>query len=241
MATPVRISDIALYLRCPRLVYFDALSDLHRKVSTEHLLLRGLMLGLSEDGPLKNQLFDCLEKLKQELPVIFGDEIDLQELGQSAREVEALIPGMAQGLASVASLILPSEVELDLRSERIGLSGRLDRLVTKEPTPSIIRTGSAPQDGVWKKDRLQLAGYAMLVEERCGIRIKQGLIEYPRSGTIRLIQIHSVDRSRILRLRDRIAQIKEGRLPDKPNEPSCDGCEVRDKCETRVSLASKFF
>jgi len=186
VATPVRISDIGLYLRCPRLVYFDALSDLHRKVSTEHLLLRGLMLGLSEDGPLKNQLFDCLEKLKQELPVIFGDEIDLQELGQSVREVEALIPGMAQGLASVASLILPSEVELDLRSERIGLSGRLDRLVTKEPTPSIIRTGSAPKEGIWRKDRLRLAGYVMLAEEKYDIRINQGLVEYPRSGVIPL-------------------------------------------------------
>jgi CRISPR-associated exonuclease Cas4 len=117
----------------------------------------------------------------------------------------------------------------------------LDRLITKGPVPSIIRTGSAPKEGVWRKDRLRLAGYVMLAEEKYGIRIDQGLVEYPRSSVIRLVQIHSVDRSRVLRLRDRIAQIKEGRLPDRPNEPSCDGCEVRDKCETRVSLASKFF
>jgi CRISPR-associated exonuclease Cas4 len=241
MTTPVRISDIGLYLRCPRLVYFDALSDLHRKISPLHLLLRGLMLSLSEDGPLEDQLLGSLAKMEHELPVIYGDEIDLQELWESAREVEALISGMAQGLGSAIDQIMPSEVELDLRSERLGLSGRLDRLVTNGPAPSIIRTGAAPHDGVWKKDRLQLAGYSMLAEEKYGVRIKQGLVEYPRLGTVRLVQIHSVDRSRVLRLRDRIAQIKDGRLPDQPKEAACNSCEVRDRCETRVSLASKFF
>jgi CRISPR-associated exonuclease Cas4 len=241
MATPVRISDIGLYLRCPRLVYFDALSDLHRKISPVHLLLRGLMLSLSEEGNLENQLLNSLAKQEQELPLIYGDEIDIQELGLAIQEVAALVPGMAQGLASTTNQILPSEVEVDLRSERLGLSGRLDRLITNDSIPSIIRTGSAPEDGVWKKDRLQLAGYAMLAEEKYGIRVKHGLIEYPRSGKIRPVQIHSVDRSRVLRLRDRIALIKDGRLPDRPKEASCDGCEVRDRCETRVSLASKFF
>jgi len=41
----------------------------------------------------------------------------------------------------------------------------LDRLITKGPVPSIIRTGSAPKEGVWRKDRLRLAGHVMLAEE----------------------------------------------------------------------------
>jgi CRISPR-associated exonuclease Cas4 len=241
MITLVRISDLGLYLRCPRLVYFDALSDLPRKVGPVHLLLRGLMLGLTDDDHLETWLFARLAKLEQELPLIYGDAINPQELDQAVQEVEALIPGMAPGLASAISQILPSEVEIDMRSERLGMSGRLDRLITNGHIPSIIRTGLAPHDGVWKKDRLQIAGYAMLVEEKYGTRISQGLVEYSRSGLIRSVQIHSVDRSRVLRLRDRIQQIKEGRLPDRPEDAKCDGCEVRDRCETRVSLASKFF
>jgi hypothetical protein len=43
MLTHVRISDIGLYLRCPRLVYFDALGSLPRKARPVHLLLRELM------------------------------------------------------------------------------------------------------------------------------------------------------------------------------------------------------
>ena len=130
---------------------------------------------------------------------------------------------------------------MDLRSDRLGLSGRLDRLVTGGHVPSIIKTGFAPDDGVWKKDRLQLAGYAMLTEEHYGGRIELGQVEYPRSGVIRTVQIHSVDRGRFLRIRNRVQQIKEGRLPERPEEARCIDCEVRDKCETRMSLASKFF
>jgi CRISPR-associated exonuclease Cas4 len=107
--------------------------------------------------------------------------------------------------------------------------------------PSIIITGFAPDDGIWKKDRLQLAGYSMLTEEQFGRKIERGQVEYPRSGAIRSVQIHSVDRGRLLRLRDRIQQIKEGRLPERPKEARCDGCKAREKCETRMSLASKFF
>ena len=241
MMTPVRISDIGLYLRCPRLVYFDALGSLPRKAWPVHLLMRELMLGISGSDDLEGELEASLARLEMDLPLIYGDEIDPEELAIASREVVALIPGMAQGLATVLDKILPSILEVDLHSDRLGLSGRLDRLVTDGHVPSIIKTGFAPDDGVWKKDRLQLAGYAMLTEEQYGGRIKHCQVEYPRSGVIRTVQIHSVDRGRFLRIRNRVQQIKEGRLPDRPEEARCDNCEVRDKCETRMSLASKFF
>lgn len=241
MSTPVRISDFGLYLRCPRLVYFDALGTLPRKSNTVHLLLRELMLGISHSEDLEGKLLASLEKLQRDLPVIYGEEIDHQDLCIAIAEVEEIIPKMAQDLSPVLDKILPSDLEVDLRSERLGLSGRLDRLVTNGRVPSVIRTGLAPEDGVWKKDRLQLAGYAMLAEEQFGCRIECGLVEYPRSGVIRTVQIHSVDRSRLLRMRERIQQIKDGRLPDRPKDSRCDDCKVRDRCETRMSLASKFF
>jgi len=241
MPTLVRISDLGLYLRCPRLVYFDALGRLPRKVSLVHLLLHDLMLSISCGEDLEGRLLIELANLEQELPIIYGEEIDAQAIFPAAREVEALIPAIAQNLASSLDKILPSEVEVDLRSERLGLSGRLDRLVKNGNTPSIIKTGSAPAEGVWKRDRLQLAGMCMLIAEKYCKRIDHGLVEYPRSGIVREVQIHSVDRSRVLRLRNRIKQIKEGRLPDRPEEARCYDCDLRDRCETRMSLASKFF
>lgn len=241
MLTPVRISDIGLYLRCPRLVYFDALGSLPRRAHPVHLLLRELMLGICGGHDLEGEFDVSLAKLELDLPLIYGDEIDPEELETASREVSEMIPRMAQGLTSALDRILPSDLEVDLRSDRLGLSGRLDRLVTDGHVPSIIKTGFAPDDGVWKKDRLQLAGYAMLAEERYGGRIEQCQVEYPRSGVVRTVQIHSVDRGRFLRIRNRVQQIKEGRLPERPNEARCDDCVVRDKCETRITLASMFF
>ena len=116
------------------------------------------MLRISSMENLKDLLLADLAKLEQELPLIYGDEIYPQELNLAAKEVESLIPRMAQGLVISLDQILPSEMEVDLRSERLSLSGRLDRLVTNGSVPSIIITGFAPDDGVWKKDRLQTAG-----------------------------------------------------------------------------------
>ena len=107
------------------------------------------MLRISSRENLKDLLLADLAKLEQELPLIYGDEIYPQELNLAAKEVESLIPRMAQGLVISLDQILPSEMEVELRSERLSLSGRLDRLVTNGSVPSIIITGFAPDDGVW--------------------------------------------------------------------------------------------
>lgn len=234
----VRISEIGQYLRCPRLVYYDHLGKLPRKSNPEQLLLRSLMLSLIDTEDPEGQLRAALQRLEQELPLVY--EIEPQELGPACRDLEGRIDEIARSILPQLRLLLPCEVEVDLRSERLGLSGRLDRLAPGF-APSLIRTGQAPEEGVWKRDRLMLVGYALLLGERYGEKINLGIVEYPRSGAVRLVQIHSVDRSRVLRIRDRIRAIKEGQMPDRPENARCESCDVRELCETRVSLASKFF
>jgi CRISPR-associated exonuclease Cas4 len=238
MSPPVRISEIGLYLRCPRLVYFECLGDRPREVDAAHILLHSLMLSLSQKSDLEGQLREILARLEEELPLVY--EIGPEEIGPACRELEGEIASIARGLAGYMDQLIPCQAEVDLHSDKLGLSGRLDRLAP-ESTPSLIRTGKAPQEGVWKKDRLMLAGYALLLGEKQRTHINQGLVEYPRSGLVRAVQIHSVDRARVLRLRDRIRQIKEGRLPDRPEDAPCRTCQAAEICETRHSLASRFF
>jgi CRISPR-associated exonuclease Cas4 len=239
MSSLVRISDMSLYVRCPRLIYFDVQGNLPRIMNPDHLLLRSLMLSISGETDIEGQLGEALSRLELELPMIY--EIDPAQLGPACREMERRIPEMANGLAPHINSIIPSEVEVDLRSDRLGLSGRLDRLVIGGCIPSIIRTGHAPEDGIWKRDRLMLAGYSLLLAETYGKKVNIGYVEYPRSSAVREVEIHSIDRSRVLRIRDRIRQIKEGRLPERPVDARCEECDVRARCETRHSLASKFF
>ena len=238
MPTLVRISDIGLYLGCPRLVYFDNLGRAMRKNDAERILLRSLMLSLSQESDLESQLKEALARLEEELPLVY--DIEPEELGLACRELAGKIELIAQGLSPYIDRIVPCEAEVDLRSEKLGLSGRLDRLAPGF-TPSLIRTGQAPMDGVWKKDRLMLAGYGMLLGEKHNLRINQGFVEYPRSGLVRQVQIHSVDRARVLRIRDRVRQIKDGQLPDRPENAHCDRCPELERCEMKQTLASKFF
>jgi CRISPR-associated exonuclease Cas4 len=81
----------------------------------------------------------------------------------------------------------------------------------------------------------------LLLGEKNGTKINRGLIEYPLSGAMREVQIYEVDKARVLRIRDRIRQIKDGKLPDRPTDAPCEKCEMVDSCETKRSLASKFF
>jgi len=96
-------------------------------------------------------------------------------------------------------------------------------------------------EGVWKRDRLMLAGYSLLLAETYGKRINRGLAEYASSGLVRPVQIHSIDKARVLRIRDRVRLIQQGQLPDKPEDARCVDCLAQKHCETRHSLASKFF
>jgi len=200
--------------------------------------LRSLMLSFSQKDDLEGQLRETLAKLEEELPLVY--EIEPKEVLQACRELEGEIAGIAQGLAGQLDLLLPCQAEVDLFSDKLGLSGRLDRLAPGT-TPCLIRTGKAPQDGIWKRDRLMLAGYALLLGERQRTHINQGLVEYPRQGLVRAAEIRGVDRARVLRIRDRIRHIKDGQLPDRPEDAPCQDCEAREICETRHSLASKFF
>ncbi len=238
MQSNVRVSDISLYLRCPRLVYFETLGRMTRKSSVRQTLIRSLMLSLSQESDLESHLRENLHRLEEELPLVY--EIDVKELGPACRELEEKIAAIAKGLAENVDYLIPFEPDVDLFSEKLGLSGRLDRLAPGL-TPSLIRSGRAPESGVWKSDRIALAGYALLLGERHKIRIDHGLVEYASLGTIRKVQIHSVDRARVLRIRDRVKQIKEGRLPERANDSPCQRCMATEICETRQTLASRFF
>ena len=257
MPPSVRISDISLYLRCPRLVYFQAMG---RRVwpeaeSPTNLLMREVALSLSEldsgaEIDLEAWLRGALDRAESELPVIYGEDVNQHDLRAAAEAIREILPEIVPKLSTQLELLTPSTVEVDLRSDRLGLSGRIDRIVSRRSgdgtmgevsIPSMIRTDRPPEDGVWKNDRLRLTGYAMLLEDQQKNRVDLGMVEYPRAGEVREVDIRSSDRRRVLRIRDRVRLIDGGKLPDRPREAPCGRCPVTEVCETRLTLASKFF
>ncbi|MFZ2537222.1 CRISPR-associated protein Cas4 [Methanothrix sp.] len=238
MYPAVRISDIGLYLLCPRLVYFDSLGKLPRFGSAKQVLMRSLALSLLQKDDLEGQLKEALQRLRVELPLVYDLKDD--ELQAALKEADGEIVSMARGLICWMDQLIPFEAEVELYSEKLGLSGRLDRLAPGD-TPSIIRTGRPPENGIWKRDRLMLAGYSLLLGEKENIKVDWGQVEYPSLGMVRRVPVRSTDKARVLRIRDRVRLIKGGQLPDRPEGSPCQSCHAQTMCDMKHSLASKFF
>jgi len=251
----VRVSDIATYLRCPRKLYFRLRG--HEEGPTaeyaSHLVLKELALSypaaINRDDPA-GFLAAELDRISAELPAIHP--LDSALADGAVGDVRALLPGISERLASAAQrigketlvgMITPFQVEPVLVSRRFGITGSPAKLVMRGDiaAPSIIRTGKAPENGIWKNDRLALAAHAIMLEEMNGGKVELGLVEYAKSCEFREAAIRSNDRRVVLQVLKKIHKIIDGTMPDKPGDAPCQNCGHAGLCETKRSLASKFF
>ena len=107
---------------------------------------------------------------------------NLRRSGRPAGSWKERLPVLPRGLAGHLDLLLPCQAEVDLYSDKLGLSGRLDRLAPGSTPSTHPHWQSAAEDGIWKRDRLMLAGYALLLGEKHKTHINQGQVEYPAPG-----------------------------------------------------------
>ncbi len=137
------------------------------------------------------------------------------------------------------------EREHAMLSEKLSMSGSVDKLIRteEEVIPCMIKTGKCPEYSVWKSDRVQLAAYAMLIEEEFGFEttVKRGFVEYIRNAEFRETQIRRRDRALALQILKRVKRIKGGVFPEKGGYAPCDKCVFAERCETRKTLLSALF
>jgi CRISPR-associated exonuclease Cas4 len=204
---------------------------------------------------LLDELKKTLEIIEGEINLIYRNEIDVngEHLSLVKNAVEVELPKIASGIkksidrygkAQLHQLLSPWKLELEMSSQKYMLVGRLDKLIKigSEIIPSMIKTSSLPEYGVWYNDRIQLAAYSILVEEKFDVAIERGMVEYARSGTLREITIKHSDRRKVLEIRDKVLRIKNGEFPERISDSNeCKYCSYKASCESRVSLASKFF
>lgn len=250
--TMIRVSDITAYLKCPRMCYFmNRGHELIKEATVEyiqHLLLKEMALiygsALNERDTL-SALNDELDRLSDKLRIIYRQE--LAEASDDALEdavsgVRAWLERISKNLSSEHYSRI-SELEPALRSEKFGLTGSPDKLITigDELTPSIIKTGAIPDNGVWKSDRVQLTAYAILIEEIYKTVVNRGFVEYARWGMVKEVTIKRQERRKVLQLRDRIRKIQEGFMPEKPGDAPCERCGFKGMCDVKSTLVSRFF
>ncbi len=247
----IRVSDITLYLKCPRMCYFvDKGHDLVKDVTpgyAERMILKELALTYSaafNAGDKLSFLNSELDRISNEIRVIYRElaGVDETTLSNSAAGVRSCLENICSNLSG-DFYANEAQVEPLLLSEKFGLSGSPDKLVKIGDAcmPSVIKTGSMPENGVWKSDRLQLTAYAILLEEKYNAVVERGFVEYARFGRVREAIIKRHERRKVLQVRDRIKKIQNGLMPEKPEDAPCDTCRFTGMCNVKSTLASRFF
>ena len=116
------------------------------------------------------------------------------------------------------------KVELALLSEELGIKGRIDRVsFTENILPFELKTRG--KDDVYKSDKIQLAAYALLLEEKYKQPVKIGIVE--AGNKKQEIELTEELRNEVLEIAEKVRNLKE-EFPS--NFSRCKNCSLKDEC-----------
>jgi CRISPR-associated protein Cas4 len=125
------------------------------------------------------------EKVREEITPVF-----VQEAMQRADEILSFATAKKVFGDELWEALTPKVMtEVRVTSGILRLKGVVDRIEVygKEYVPVEIKTGRAPATGVWPDHRMQVAAYMLLLKEKFGARITEGLVKYVAAGQTRQI------------------------------------------------------
>jgi len=115
---------------------------------------------------------------------------------------------------------LPKPIsELRVQSDKLELIGIIDKVEKVGDTfiPIEIKTGRAPDTGIWKGHKIQLAAYILLLSEHYGVEIKEGYVDYKEEGRRKLV-MNAFLADEVLDIRDKVKEVLNSK-----EVPAC-GC-----------------
>ena len=124
--------------------------------------------------------------------------------------------------------------EIRIKSDSLELSGIIDKVETYEEglVPIEMKTGSMPKEGVWPGHKIQLAAYALMLEEKSGKEIKEGFVHYLDTNERRQIVMNPFLKDEVKELKNQVKELLAStELPEKTeNKNKCLKCGLREKC-----------
>jgi len=126
------------------------------------------------------------------------------------------------------------ESEFRIHSDELMLNGIIDQIEKHETgmVPIELKTGSMPEEGVWPGHRIQVGAYALMLEQKFGQQIKEGVVHYLDQDVRRPVVINPFLKEEVKELKDKVRKLINGfDIPDKTdNENKCEKCGLKDKC-----------
>jgi len=132
------------------------------------------------------------------------------------------------------ALIPKIESEFWISSEKLHLRGIIDKLENYENNhiPIELKTGKPPKEGIWPSHRIQLAAYALLLEDKFNVIVKEGFVHYLDYKQRNQLVINPFIRQEVRNLTKKVINLLENTdLPDIcSNKNKCNSCGLKDIC-----------
>ncbi|AJF26808.1 CRISPR-associated protein Cas4 [Haloarcula sp. CBA1115] len=126
--------------------------------------------------------------------------------------------------------------ELYLEDEELGLKGKIDVLELNEDLIPIERK-RAESGEYYKSDKLQLAGYCLLLESYLDEPVREGAIYLYETDQRMHIRITDELRDEVQEQLDAMRSLDTNEVPPITENPQkCDGCSTRSYCMPRETL-----
>jgi CRISPR-associated exonuclease Cas4 len=156
-------------------------------------------------------------------------------------EIEPAMRGFLEAsLLACERMIWPPFTEQDLQvsSARHRIAGTVDLAGGPHGLWGVVRSSSAPVEGIYAADRVRVAAYALCLEEIYHMPVREGLVIYIPDGVVRTCPVSPRDRRTVLAGRDAAEMVISGAVPKRPLNPPCTHCPVADRC--RQGASSRF-
>lgn len=139
------------------------------------------------------------------------------------------------GLEIVDMLFPASLIEFSLENQELNLRGKVDKIELLDGYyyPIEIKSGKPPLKGVWKSDALQIAAYAILIEEEFKKEVPVGFVDYLQIGDRITVPLNNPLREELFTVLNEINSILDGNcVPEIVQNPNkCRACDYADFCE----------
>jgi CRISPR-associated exonuclease Cas4 len=250
----VSVSNIASYYLCPRMVFFRNSRDGEGPAGAEVRagLFKAVSYALSSFSQAsipEGALETVIDTARSDTLCVYGQALE-PEVGKAALELKAKEADIAAGLQrervrlgdkAFSGVLLPSFAGLTIYSDKLRISGILDKVVNIGDSfaPLIISTASQPRNGVYASERVKLAAYALLLSEKYGVECDHGYVEYVSGWCLRKAAVRYEDKRKALYARNRILEAMEGRMPEASRGKWCERCSYASVCSVRVSVLDR--
>lgn len=124
-------------------------------------------------------------------------------------------------------------VEQKLSSPNLMLCGKVDKIEVYNDRiiPIELKSGKAPNTGVWPSNKIQLIAYCLLVKERFNKQVSEGILHYIDSNEKRPVVLNPFSETELFSIRDKTIKVLESKTPPEIVQSNkCNSCELKEQC-----------